>query len=290
LSPAVLYQSDLGETFEWLARQVQNKHGMTVHTEVHGHVDSQSESIKAFLVRTGQEILFNAVKHAKVSEARLRLQRRNDQLWLTIADHGRGFDPRALGRAAGFGLLSIRERVGLLGGRMKIRSVPNQGSVFLIAVPDAFILEDREQKTEDAKQRPQSAGRAHPPSPGVRPSVLRVLLVDDHKVMREGLAALIAEQKDMEIVGQAGDGREAVERARQLEPDVIIMDVAMPVMAGDEATRQIKAELPQTRIIALSMFAEPGVREKMIDAGAEIYLPKTGPSEAFLAAIRGSDP
>jgi two-component system response regulator DesR len=68
---------------------------------------------------------------------------------------------------------------------------------------------------------------------------------------------------------------------------VIIMDVAMPVMPGDEATRRIKDESPQIRIVALSMFAESGVREKMLDAGAEIYLPKTGPSQELLAAIRG---
>lgn len=286
LSPAVLYQSDLGETFEWLARQVQNKHGLVVHTEVHGRVDSQSEWIKAFLFRAGQEILFNAVKHAKVKEARLRLQRRSGCLWLTIGDHGRGFDPRTVSRAAGFGLLSIRERVGLLGGRMKIRSVPGKGSVFLITVPDASFVEAGQAKAE-AKLAGERAAPRSPLSSAVRPAVLRVLLVDDHKVMREGLAALIAEQEDMEIVGQAGDGREAVELAEQLEPDVIIMDVAMPVMNGEEATRRIKTRLPQTRVVALSMFEEPGVREKMLDAGAEIYLPKTGPSEGFLAAIRG---
>ncbi|MGE5294083.1 MAG: response regulator, partial [Solirubrobacterales bacterium] len=288
LSPAVLYQSDLGETFEWLAKQVQSKHGLVVHIEVHGRVDARSESIKAFLFRAGQEILFNTVKHAKVDEARLRLQRRNGQLWLTIADRGRGFDPSTLSQAAGFGLLSIRERVGLLGGRMKIRSVPNRGSVFLIAVPDTLIAESQEQGTEDKELKTEKAAR-HAPSSSVRPQVFRVLLVDDHKVIREGLAALIAEQKDMEIIGQAGNGVEAVELARQLQPDVIIMDVAMPVMGGDEATRRIKGEQPQTRIVALSMFEEPGVREKMLDAGAEIYLPKTGPSETFLAAIRGLD-
>jgi len=289
LSPAVLYQSDLGETFEWLARQVKTKHGLTVHTEVHGHVDSSSESLKAFLFRTGQEILFNAVKHAKVNETRLRLQRRHERLWLTIADRGQGFDPNALGRAAGFGLLSIRERARLLGGRMKIRSVPGKGSVFLVAVPDARVAEDRGLRTDDRGQKTGNRADRRPPSSVLRPQVLRVLLVDDHKVMREGLAALIAEEKDMKIVGQAGDGREAVKLARELEPDVVIMDVAMPVMPGDEATRRIKAELPQIRVVALSMFAEPGVREKMLGAGAEIYLPKTGPSEELLAAIRGQE-
>jgi len=74
---------------------------------------------------------------------------------------------------------------------------------------------------------------------------------------------------------------------RKLQPDVVIMDVAMPVMAGDEATRQIKAESPRTRVIALSMFSEPAIRDKMLQAGAETYLPKTGPAKVLLAVIRG---
>jgi DNA-binding NarL/FixJ family response regulator len=113
------------------------------------------------------------------------------------------------------------------------------------------------------------------------------LLVDDHQVVREGLAALLGEQQDMEIVGQAGDGREAVDLASALEPDVVVMDATMPGMGGDEATRQIKRHQPQTRIVALSMLEEAQMSETMRRAGAEIYLVKTAPSEQLLAAIRG---
>ncbi len=291
LSPAVLYQSDLGETFEWLARQVQAKHGLTVHTEIRGRIDSPSEPIKAFLFRTAQEILFNTAKHAQVKEARLRLQRRRGQLWLTVADQGRGFDPRTLGQTSGFGLFSIRERVELLGGRMKIRSAKGRGAVFLIAVNDGPQLQDRTQTTEDGQPRDSLSPALRPPSAEVCPpsSRLRILLVDDHKIMRDGLAALIGEQADLEVVGQAGDGHQAIELARGMEPDVVVMDVAMPTMPGDEAARQIKAIRPQTRIVALSMFEEPGVAQRMRDAGAEIYLPKTGPSDGLLAAIRGKE-
>jgi PAS domain S-box-containing protein len=289
LSPAVLYQSDLGETFEWLARQVQAKHGLTVHTEVYGRIDSPSEPIKAFLFRAAQEILFNAAKHAQVKEARLRLQRRRGQLWLTVADRGRGFDPQTLSQTSGFGLFSIRERVELLGGRMKIRSARGRGAVFLIVVDDG-TRERGGQRAQD-RERPREAVVA-PSALVPRPSDdsrLRILLVDDHKIMRDGLAALIGEQADLEVVGQAGDGRQAIELARGLGPDVVVMDVAMPTMPGDEAARQIKAMLPQTRIVALSMFEEPGVAQRMRDAGAEIYLPKTGPSDGLLAAIRGQE-
>jgi len=287
LSPAVLYQSDLGETLEWLARQVQAKHGLTVHVEARGRIDPQSEPLKAFLYKAAQEILFNVVKHARTKEATLRLQRMRGQLWLTISDKGQGFDPRALSKTAGFGLLSIRERVELLGGRMKIKSRKGRGSTFLIAVPDDQIPEATPSGPGDlsgesvvhVSGRGRLAGRS-----GSRQ--LRVLLADDHEVMREGLAALLNEQQDIEIVGQAGNGREAVDLAYKLQPDVVIMDAAMPVMAGDEATRQIKLHLPKTRIVALSMFDEAQVAERMRKAGAEAYLLKTAPSEELLAAVR----
>jgi DNA-binding NarL/FixJ family response regulator len=113
------------------------------------------------------------------------------------------------------------------------------------------------------------------------------MLVDDHKVMREGVAILLNEQPDIEVIGQAGNGREAVSMARRLQPDVIIMDVAMPIMGGEEATRKIKTHLPQTRIIGLSLSEEAAVAHKMKRAGAERYISKADPSETLLAAIRG---
>jgi DNA-binding NarL/FixJ family response regulator len=105
--------------------------------------------------------------------------------------------------------------------------------------------------------------------------------------MREGLAALLSEQADLEVVGQAGNGREAVDLACRFQPDVVVMDVAMPLMAGDEATRQIKLHLPRARVVALSMFEEADMAEAMRQAGAEAYLLKTAPSDVLLAAIRG---
>jgi PAS domain S-box-containing protein len=135
LSPAI-YQVELTEILEWLARHMQQKHGLTVRVEAHGRVDSPSESLKAFLYKVAQELLFNVVKHAGVHEARVRVRRMGRSIYLSVVDRGRGFDPEELEGAAGFGLLSIRERVRLLGGQMKIRSMPGMGSRILIAVPD----------------------------------------------------------------------------------------------------------------------------------------------------------
>jgi len=274
LSPARLYHGDFGEAIEWLANQTRTKHGLAVHMDIHGPIEVSSDPIKAFLFRTAREILFNIVKHANVTEATVRLRRRREQLWLTVRDKGRGFDPKALEQATGFGLLSIRERVELLGGRMKIRSAPGRGSTFLIVVPDDQVA--------------VGPGPCVCPTPGApKETPLRVLLADDHKVVREGLAALLNEQGDIEVVGQATNGQEAVDLAHALQPDVVVMDVAMPLMEGDEAVRQIKHDMPRTRVVGLSMHEEAGVVDKMRRAGVERYMLKTAPSEELLAAIRG---
>lgn len=118
------------------------------------------------------------------------------------------------------------------------------------------------------------------------PLKIRVLVVDDHKIVREGLASILSEQPDIEVVGQAGNGREAVESAARLDPHVIIMDVSMPLMNGDEATRQIKSMNPEIRVVALSMFEDNEMIQKMFRAGAESYVLKTAPSETLLSAIR----
>ncbi len=150
LSPAMLYQADLSETLEWLAGQIHSKHGLDVRVHAEGELNVESDALKAFLYKAAQEMLFNVVKHARVRKAALRVRRIGRYICLVVSDRGRGFDPQELKAAAGFGLFSIRERVQLLGGRMKIRSAPGKGSAFVIAVPDSL---GREWRTEDRGQK-----------------------------------------------------------------------------------------------------------------------------------------
>jgi PAS domain S-box-containing protein len=293
LSPAVLYHDDFAEPLRWLAGQVQAKHGLTVRVDAFGSTTLHSDALKSFLYKAAQELLFNVVKHARVKEARLRLRRLGRYICLSVSDRGRGFDPQEVRQTAGFGLFSIVERVELLGGRMKIASVKGAGSVFRIVVPDDEEGKN-ERRTERRKERPDKAGAFLPSDVPAFPSSsppsdhrLRVLLADDHKIVREGLISLLSEAGDVEIVGEAANGREAINQAYQLEPDVIVMDVAMPLINGDDATRQIKRHLPGTRVIALSMYEEADTKTAMRQAGAESYVLKTAPSEELLAAIRG---
>ncbi len=113
-----------------------------------------------------------------------------------------------------------------------------------------------------------------------------ILLVDDHRIVREGLRTLLGQQPDLEVVGEAADGRDAVTQARLLRPDVIVMDIAMPELNGVEATRLILAESPQVRIVALSMYADRRFVAEILRAGALGYVLKDGAFEELALAIR----
>ncbi len=115
---------------------------------------------------------------------------------------------------------------------------------------------------------------------------LKIMLVDDHAVMRQGLAMLLSNYDDIQVIGEASDGKEAVKLAREINPDIILMDISMPVMNGIEATRIINAEMPNIRIIGLSMFDPADQAEEIRQAGASQYLKKHGDKHELLSTIR----
>ena len=115
---------------------------------------------------------------------------------------------------------------------------------------------------------------------------IRILLADDHAVVRQGFKMILGAQSDMEIVAEAGNGREAVESAEKLRPDVVVMDVAMPELNGIEATRRITDASPHTRVLALSMHKDTVYVREILRAGARGYLLKDSPAGDLVAAVR----
>lgn len=115
---------------------------------------------------------------------------------------------------------------------------------------------------------------------------IRVLLADDHAILRKGVRMLIHTQPDMEVVGEARTGREAIAEARRLKPDIVVMDVSMPELNGIEGTRQICDELTRTKVIALSMHKDSVYVREILRAGARGYLLKDSEDEDLLKAVR----
>lgn len=115
---------------------------------------------------------------------------------------------------------------------------------------------------------------------------IRILLADDHAVVRQGFKMILGAEADMEIVGEAGNGREALELAEKWKPDVVVMDVAMPELNGIEATRRMTGSLPHTRVIALSMHKDSVYVREVLRAGARGYLLKDSGASDLVSAVR----
>lgn len=114
---------------------------------------------------------------------------------------------------------------------------------------------------------------------------LKILLVDDHEIMRQGLCLLLDKHPDTEVIGQANNGRKAIQLTAELKPDVIVMDVNMPSLDGADATKQITGEHPDVKVVALSMHSKKGFVVEMLKAGAMAYVLKENAFSELIAAI-----
>jgi two-component system, NarL family, response regulator NreC len=117
---------------------------------------------------------------------------------------------------------------------------------------------------------------------------IKVLLVDDHTLLRQGLRAILEREADIRVVGEASDGRDALRKATALRPDVVVMDISMPRVSGVEATRSIRSQLPDTRIVTLSMHEGEDYVESVLRAGATGYVLKDAPAKDLVTAIRAA--
>ena len=115
---------------------------------------------------------------------------------------------------------------------------------------------------------------------------IKVLLTDDHALFRQGIRTLLAAESDMEVVGESANGLDAVALAQQVRPDVVLMDIGMPGMSSFEATRQIRKDRPDTKVIFLSMYDDDDYLAECVDMGANGYILKDSPAEQLLTAVR----
>lgn len=287
LSPPILFSGGLIPALEWLARWMKEKHGLSVKLISQEPIDDQAEGLKILLFESVRELLFNVVKHSGVKKARVEIKSNEGRIQIDVADAGVGFNPKQLnpkeGISGGMGLFSIKERLDYLGGALKIESSPGKGSRFALVAPFTSDASSEVAPRSDVSVAimPKSEDSKHDGDRKVR-----IVLVDDHVVMRQGLAGLLRAEPDIKIVGEASDGESGIKLARETRPDIILMDISMPGLDGIQATKLIHKEMPEIKVIGLSMFQEGAQETAIREAGAVGYLTKSGPSEALVNTIR----
>lgn len=292
LSPRLLYEAGLPRALEWLGDQMHNTHDLHVTVRCAANADPQDDDMRTLLFQSARELLFNIKKHARIGRAELDLVRRAEGIELHVTDKGAGIDSEAmetlLSKDGHFGLFSIQEKIKSVGGRMEIRSRPGQGTRVSLMVPETVepIRQSVLPEIETEGMPPAEATTA----PQTKRKTIRVMLVDDHKIVREGLSRMLRRIPDIEVIADASDGRMGVEMARQLRPDVVVMDISMPIMNGLEATRVIASELPDVKVLGLSMYTGEDMADSMLQAGAVGMLTKDGPVESLITAIRTCKP
>lgn len=291
LTPPVLREFGLVVAIRWLAEQMRRQElAVAVHCDL--ELAQMPEDQAVLLFQSARELLINVAKHAGTAQASIAVWVEEGMLHLRVADEGAGFDQTSSTEnfsAPMFGLFSIRERMDALGGRMTVESSQGHGTKITLIIPYA-ARKELEPPAVDAEDTPTTK-----PLDGLPPvssqdsegsARTRVLLVDDHAMLRQGLRTVLEGYADIEVVGEATNGEQAVMLAKSLRPEVVVMDINMPGMDGIEATRRLKLEQPVTLVIGLSVHNNWQVEEVMREAGAVSFLAKDAAIEQLHATIQ----
>lgn len=239
---------------------------------------------KLAALRITQEALSNVRRHSKAKTAAVRISYGASGVELLISDDGTGFESSQTQgmlspTGGGFGLTSTHERGRLAGGHIGIHSEPGKGTQIAARIPY--------QPSGEEPSHLQGTLTIADPSKGKESSSpIRILVVDDQEVVRRGIRSMLEQSDDLVVVGEAGDGEEALERVRTLAPDVVLLDVQMPNLDGVETTRRLREAGLTAQVILLSVYAKDEYIFDGLRAGARGYILKDTAAEDLSRAIR----
>jgi PAS domain S-box-containing protein len=284
LRPPILDDLGLVAALEALGAEYMHIYGTPVEITAEPSVlgERLAPEIEMALFRIAQEALTNACKHANAGWVHVRISISYGAVELIVEDNGKGFDFDHVARPTwqgGLGLYGMRERSTLLDGKLTIDTGAGRGTRVALVVP----LYGKSQVMGDDEHNVGEDRRI-----GVD---VRVLLVDDHAMFREGLRLVLDAQLGIAVIGEAEDGRQALELVERLQPDVVVMDVAMPRLNGVDATLQIKRRFPDVKVVILTTHENREYLVQIAKVGADGYVVKRSAGaelgEALKAVAQG---
>jgi PAS domain S-box-containing protein len=287
LHPPLLDELGLCSGVKWYVEGFERRTGISVKVDVSRGFGRLHPDVELTFFRIVQESLTNVHRYSGSGKAYVRISSTSSEIKVEIGDFGRGMRTglieKRTGRVApvGVGIQGMMERMKQLSGKLEITSRPQKGTIVTAMVPIAklqvvkpILAPVSVRKSEREQVRRESDSRK------------RILIADDHETLRRGLRTMLQGEIGWEVCGEAVDGRDALNKAIQLNPDLIILDINMPVMNGLSVVRRILSALPQTKILVFTVHDSAHIAKEIENSGAHAYLPKNRAGEELLSMVR----
>lgn len=283
LHPPLLDEMGLGSALRWYVDGFIRRTGIDVQVSLPAELRRLPTQHEIALFRVAQESLGNVFRHSGSKKAWLRLSLNSNEVQLVVEDEGRNFRNRKDGPKVtpGVGIQSMRGRLEPLMGRLDIQHGP-RGTRVTARVPLA-VEELAGESQAEVVQRENGAEHAEQARHG---EPKRILIADDHMVARQGIRALLAEEADLEICGEAIDGVEAVQKTQELRPDLIVLDLTMPKAGGFSVAYQIKELQIPVKILVYTTHSYAGLERMARLAGCDGYVVKSNATKDLVQGVK----
>ena len=289
LHPPLLDEMGLASALLWFIDGFSKRTGIEVKTDIPESLPRFAIELETALFRVIQEALTNVFRHSGSHRAWIRVSVIGSQLQATVEDEGKGVDQRKVGSKSnkpGVGIQSMRDRLRSFGGTLEFRAL-RPGTKVTATIP----LKEEEEEQEQALASEPSAQELNLEAAvrdvhAERAGTKRILIADDHEVARQGLRVLLRDQTDLEICGEAKDGLDAVEKARELKPDLVIMDLTMPHMNGFSVVKHIRAAGLNPKVLIYTTHSYRELERVAQAAGCHGFVVKSNASQDLIRGVR----
>jgi len=288
LHPPLLDELGLSSAVKWYAAGFERRTGVKVEVDVASDFPRLPPDVEVTLFRIVQESLNNVHRYSGCHKARVRVKSTRDQkIEVEISDAGKGISPDVMNAATGavapigVGIQGMKERMRQLAGKLEIVSRPGAGTR-VTATLSLSRLEALASGEPGSLLPEWPAGSSVENGDRLRK---QILIADDHELLRRGIRAMLEKRVEWEICGEAIDGQDAVDKAASLRPDLVILDINMPVLNGLAAVRQILRCAPQTKILVFTVHDSDQTEKEVRAAGGHAYLSKSNASHDLLRVV-----